>query len=85
MEKESKSTIKMNIMFLFFTLCMCYAIYLWPNIMEDNEDVYFLSTASFSMAVYCSALLSPYFFYYNFFGGSISEGFSDKISMFFLY
>lgn len=83
MEKENKSTIKMNVMFLFFTLCMCYAIYFWPNIMEDNEDVYFLSTASFSITVYCSAFLSPYFFYYNFFGGSISEGFSDKISMFF--
>lgn len=39
MNKED--TIKTNAWFLFFTLFLCYSIFIWPKVMADKGDVYF--------------------------------------------
>lgn len=64
MNKED--TVKTNAWFLFFTLLLPYSIYFWPNTKAGNEDVYFLSTASFSITIFFFAFLLPYFIYFNF-------------------
>ncbi|KAB0470612.1 hypothetical protein F7Q91_22050 [Vibrio chagasii] len=64
MNKED--TVKTNAWFLFFTLLLSYSIYFWPNTKAGNEDVYFLSTASFSITIFFFAFLLPYFIYFNF-------------------
>ncbi len=50
MNKED--TVKTNAWFLFFTLLLCYSIFIWPKVMADKGDVYFFSTASFSITIF---------------------------------
>ncbi|PME55786.1 hypothetical protein [Vibrio lentus] len=84
MNKED--TIKTNAWFLFFTLFLCYSIFIWPKVMADKGDVYFFSTASFSITIFFFTFLSPYFIYfnYNLLTGNANKDLSSKVSIFIL-
>jgi len=84
MNKED--TIKTNAWFLVFTLFLCYSIFFWPKVMTDRGDVYFFSTASFSITTFFFAFLSPYFIYfnYNFLMRHVNKDLSRRVSIFIL-
>lgn len=81
---EIKSKRKGNIMFLFFTLLLCYSIYFWPEVNKNHEYIYFLSTSLFVLTTFLFSFLLPCFIYYNFGGGDINEGLTNKQSWLFL-
>ncbi len=84
MNKED--TIKTNAWFLFFTLLLCYSIFFWPKVMIGKGEVYFFSTASFSITTFFFVFLSPYFIYfnYNFLTGHVNKDLSREVSIFIL-
>ena len=81
---ENKSKRKGNIMFLFFTLLLCYPIYFWPEVNKNHEEIYFLSTSLFVLTIFIFHFCYPVFLYYNFWGGNINKGLTNKQSWFFL-